>query len=65
MPFTAARPRMSSSATHATPTTTASDANRSMARTPRDCTDTDDNASDFGPQVPATPQSSMSPPVIY
>jgi hypothetical protein len=45
--------------------TTASNADRSITRGPRDCTDTDQNDMDFGPQMPATPQNSASPPVVY
>jgi hypothetical protein len=42
-----------------------SDADRSIARTPRDCTDSGDNSVDFMARAPATPKSSASPPVVY
>jgi hypothetical protein len=45
--------------------TTASDADRSLARTPRDCTETGDDSMDFGPREPATPKSSASPKTVY
>lgn len=45
--------------------TTASNADRSIKRTPRDCTDIGDNSVDFGPKAPATPKSSKSPTVTY
>jgi hypothetical protein len=45
--------------------TTSSDADRSVARTPRDCTETGDDSQDFGPRAPATPKSSASPKTVY
>jgi hypothetical protein len=45
--------------------TTNSDADRSLARTPRDCTETGDDSMDFGPRLPATPKSSASPKTVY
>jgi hypothetical protein len=45
--------------------TSCSDWDRSMARMPLDCTDTGNNAKDFGPHNPSTPQNSSSTPVVY
>ena len=38
---------------------------RSLQRFPRDCTDTGDNSKDVLAKMPSTPQSSLSPPVVY
>jgi hypothetical protein len=65
MTAVAAFPCEGTPATNDHDNTPCSDQDRSMARVPLDCTDTGNNAMDFGPRNPSTPKNSSSTPVVY